>query len=94
MKGGEAIHVKEKHIQDTPAKQAGENQGAISTYQALVSAQKEHVLSTTKTFIKLKKLLDISFSIAYHLIAKLKNFFWSSANNLPSKNLRCFLVDP
>lgn len=35
MKGGEAIHFKEKHIQDTLAKQAGENQGAISMYQAL-----------------------------------------------------------
>lgn len=33
--GGEAIHFKEKHIQDTLAKQAGENQGAISMYQAL-----------------------------------------------------------
>ena len=35
MKGGEAIHFKEKHIQDMLAKQAGENQGAISMYQAL-----------------------------------------------------------
>lgn len=84
MKGGEETHFKEKHIQDILAKQARENQAAISVYQALVSAQKEHVLSTTKTFIKLKKLLDISFSIACYLIAKLKNFFWSSANKLPS----------
>lgn len=38
MKGGEETHFKEKHIQDILAKQARENQAAISMYQALVSA--------------------------------------------------------
>lgn len=75
MKGGEAIYIKEKHIQDTPAKQAGENQGGISTYQALVSAQKEHVLSTTKTFIKLKKIIRHFFFHSLLSHSKTKEFF-------------------
>lgn len=38
MKGGEeTASFKEKHIQDTLAKQARENQAAISVYQALSS---------------------------------------------------------
>lgn len=59
------------------------------------SAQKEPVLSTTKTFIKLKKLLDISFSIACYLIAKLKNFFDPQLITCPLiKNPRCFSGGP
>ena len=91
MKGGEAIHFKEKHIQDMLAKQAGER----SYFYVPSSAQKEPVLSTTKTFIKLKKLLDISFSIACYLIAKLKNFFDPQLITCPLiKNPRCFSGGP
>lgn len=94
MRGGKR-YTSKKNIAKTITKRSGENQRDISTYHTLVSAQKEHVLSTTKTFIKLKKFIRLFFFHSSLSHSKTKVLFGHPPIPCPlNKNIEVFSCWP